>query len=158
MRPLCVSSAVRKRIAGVAPPAMGRLMQYEWPGNVRELQNVLERAIVLTSGRVIERVDVPEPGGVVRVEGKHSSPTLPLREWLNEQEKQYLVHQLEACGGKISLAARSCGVDVKTLYRKMRQHGLNKRTFRRREAEVVISATDPAVESSPPTALRPHNS
>ncbi len=150
--------AVRKRIAGVAPPAMGRLMQYEWPGNVRELQNVLERAIVLTSGRVIERVDVPEPGGVVRVEGKHSSPTLPLREWLNEQEKQYLVHQLEACGGKISLAARSCGVDVKTLYRKMRQHGLNKRTFRRREAEVVISATDPAVESSPPTALRPHNS
>jgi hypothetical protein len=59
---------------------------------------------------------------------------------LNEQEKQYLIQQLEVCGGKISLAARNCGVDVKTLYRKMRQHSLDKRFFRRQgNADVLVN-------------------
>jgi hypothetical protein len=49
---------------------------------------------------------------------------------LNEQEKQYLIQQLEVCEGKINLVARSAGIDVKTLYRKMRQHGLDKRFFK----------------------------
>ncbi|MBI3304174.1 MAG: sigma-54-dependent Fis family transcriptional regulator [Deltaproteobacteria bacterium] len=146
--------ALRKRISGLTPQAMGQLMQYSWPGNVRELQNVMERAIVLTSGRMIERVDLPETGLVVRGENKRISPTLPLREWLNEQEKQYLIQQLESCGGKISVAARSCGVDVKTLYRKMRQHGLNKRVFRRQEGEDVVSEKDPVMNGKTPAALR----
>jgi hypothetical protein len=41
--------------------------------------------------------------------------------------------QLEACGGKIGLTAKACRVDVKTLYRKMRFHGLDKEDFRREE-------------------------
>lgn len=123
--------AQKKRITSLTSQAMGQLMQYGWPGNVRELQNVLERAIVLTSGRTIERVDLPEANPTPRVvEGNQPTPTLPLKEWLHEQEKQYLIQQLEACEGKINLVARSAGIDVKTLYRKMRQHGLDKRFFK----------------------------
>jgi DNA-binding NtrC family response regulator len=150
--------ALRKRITGLSSLAIGQLMQYSWPGNVRELQNVLERAIVLTSGRTIERVDLPETSLVVRGENKRTAPTLPLREWLNEQEKQYLIQQLKACGGKISLAAQSCGVDVKTLYRKMRQHGLNKRLFRRPEADEEIVEKNPGLNSSTAASLHSEES
>jgi len=131
--------AVRKRISALSPHAMGQLLQHGWPGNVRELQNVLERAIVLTKGRIIERVDVPETGLVAAPgDNKKSALTLPLREWLNTQEKQYLIQQLESCEGKINLAARICGIDVKTLYRKMREHSLDKRDFRQRQTEAEI--------------------
>jgi transcriptional regulator with PAS, ATPase and Fis domain len=146
--------ALRKRINGLSPQAMGQLMQYNWPGNVRELQNVMERAIVLTSGRVIEHVDLPETGLVVPGETRRSAPTLPLREWLNEQEKQYLIQQLEACGGKISLVARNCGVDVKTLYRKMRQHGLDKRFFRRQGEDDVVVDREPRVNGKISSPVR----
>jgi transcriptional regulator of acetoin/glycerol metabolism len=43
----------------VSRDTAARLMQYHWPGNWRELQNVLEKAIVLTKGSVIEIVDLP---------------------------------------------------------------------------------------------------
>jgi DNA-binding NtrC family response regulator len=124
--------AIRKGITGVSQQAMGHLLQYSWLGNVRELQNVLERAIVLTTGRVIEKVDVPDAVSPSHADGKRVSSTLPLRQWLNEQEKQYLLQQLESYGGKINLTARNCGVDVKTLYRKMCLYGLDKREFQRR--------------------------
>ena len=136
--------AQKKRITSLTSQAMGQLMQYNWPGNVRELQNVLERAIVLTSGRIIEHVDLPETGIVVpQVEAKHQAAlNLSLKNWLNEQEKHYLIQQLEACEGKINLVARSAGIDVKTLYRKMRQYGLDKRLFKRSGSEDLASPSD----------------
>jgi DNA-binding NtrC family response regulator len=123
--------AVRKGITQVSRQAMDKFLQYAWLGNVRELHNVLERAIVLTTGRVIEKVDLPETRLATLDNGQGCAPaTLPLREWLAEQEKHYLLQQLEACGGKIGLTASVCGVDTKTLYRKMRSYGLDKKVFR----------------------------
>lgn len=123
--------AVQKGVTGVSRHAMDQLVQYAWPGNVRELHNLLERAMVLTAGRTIDHVDPPAiriPHGDTE---KSSAPTtLPLKQWMAEQEKRYLLHQLKACGGKIGLTASVCGVDTKTLYRKMRFHDLDKKTFR----------------------------
>ena len=123
--------AVQKGITGVSRQAMDQLLRYAWPGNVRELHNLLERAIVLTSGRTIEHIDLPAirtPKGDTE---KNIEPTtLPLKQWLAEQEKRYLLQQLKACGGKIGLTANVCGIDTKTLYRKMRFHDLDKKTFR----------------------------
>ena len=121
--------AIQKRIGKVSPRAMHGLFHYTWPGNVRELQNVLERAIVLTSGNTIEEVDLPEKETSASTSNNTAPLALPLREWLNEQEKYYLTRQLELYKGKISRTAAQCGVDTKTLYRKMRLYGLDKRTF-----------------------------
>jgi len=98
----------------------------------------LERAIELTAGRVIEKVDLPATHSVpvLPTEPQHVVLSLSLREWLNEQEKLYLLRQLEACGGKIGLTAQLCGVDVKTLYRKMRFYDLDKRTFHQKNREI----------------------
>ncbi len=128
--------AIHKRITKVSSRAMRCLFHYAWPGNVRELQNVLERALVLTSGSTIEEVDLSEMGTSVSVSSTATSFVLPLREWINEQEKYYLTRQLELCKGKISLTASQCGVDTKTLYRKMRSYGLDKRTFHHNEDEL----------------------
>ena len=123
--------ALQRGIRTVARPAMDQLMQHDWPGNVREMQNVLERAIVLTSGKIIEHVDLPHGRAAQVSNGQANvSTSLPLRQWLAEQEKFYIAQQLEACGGKIGLTASCCGVDVKTLYRKMQMYDLDKKKFR----------------------------
>ena len=49
-----------KRIDDVAPEAMWRLLAYDWPGNVRELQNVIERAVVLARGNVLDLDALPD--------------------------------------------------------------------------------------------------
>jgi len=140
--------AVSKGMTGVSHQVMGQLMQYSWPGNIRELQNVLERAIVMTNGRVIGKVDLPDMASPNQA-GKSATPTLlPLREWLNMQEKQYLRQLLEAFGGKIALAARSLGVDVKTLYRKMSLHGLNKKDFQGKAPVPLLSESKDPVRKS----------
>ena len=122
---------------------MNRLLHYPWPGNVRELQNILERALVLTTGHVIDKVDLPCAKGAFRLEGSGASDSSPLREWLSEQERQYLTRQLLLAGGKIAITAANCGVDIKTLYRKMRSYGLDKRVFQ--QAEVAQNGSHPQV-------------
>jgi DNA-binding NtrC family response regulator len=150
--------AVRKGITGVANKAMTHLMDYPWPGNVRELQNVLERAIVLTMGSVIEDVDLPQMTSPQRTAKTKSSLSLSLRQWLKEQEKQYLLQQLEACGGKIGRTARDCGVDIKTLYRKMRTHGLDKRAFQRRDQSTPLLDDKKAPDLKSRPSVRYRNS
>jgi len=119
--------ASRKRISSVSDHAMSSLMGYHWPGNIRELQNVIEKAIVLSTGRVIGKMDLPVGGAAAQVGLGSISEGLPLRQWLNAQEKHYLIQQLRSFGGRIGLTAKNCGVDVKTLYRKMRLYGLHKK-------------------------------
>jgi DNA-binding NtrC family response regulator len=55
----CHPIANQKGIVGVSRETIARLIHYQWPGNIRELQNVLEKAIVLTKGSVIENIDLP---------------------------------------------------------------------------------------------------
>ncbi|WP_240488540.1 sigma-54-dependent transcriptional regulator [Labilithrix luteola] len=53
------AARVGKRIDGIMPESVRRLERYDWPGNIRELQNVVERAVILTQGAML---DVPVPG------------------------------------------------------------------------------------------------
>ncbi|HWP58361.1 MAG TPA: sigma-54 dependent transcriptional regulator [Candidatus Acidoferrales bacterium] len=134
--------AVSKGITAVSKPVMTLLMDYAWPGNIRELQNVLERAIVLTTGKVIEAVDLPD----LAEERESKEPTYSsksLDEWLREQEKQYLAQKLEAFDGNVGLTAKSCGIGVRTLSRKMRLYGLDRRLFKKRKHIPAGPASNP---------------
>jgi DNA-binding NtrC family response regulator len=51
--------AIQKHIVGVSRETIARLVQHRWPGNIRELQNVLEKAVVLSKGPVIDSIDLP---------------------------------------------------------------------------------------------------
>ena len=128
--------AIRKNITQIATEAMHRLMGYNWPGNVRELQNVLEKTLVLCRSRLIENVELPDASLVL--EGRQNTRATievpiaeeaPLDEWVKNQERAYLIRRLQTFNGQIGPTAKSCGVDVRTINRKMRLYGLDKRDF-----------------------------
>jgi transcriptional regulator with PAS, ATPase and Fis domain len=130
--------AKQKNITKIATEAMDRLMAYHWPGNVRELQNVLEKALVLCRSRVIENVELPDAYTQPEQLWRETTPSeLPVPEevslddWLKYQEREYLVRKLRAFRGMLGPTAKACGFDVRTLYRKMRVHGLYKHDFSR---------------------------
>jgi transcriptional regulator with PAS, ATPase and Fis domain len=150
--------AVSKGITGISQHSLTRLMQYSWPGNIRELQNVLERAIVMTSRRVIEHIELPEATPLPVREERPVSLDLSLRDWLREQEKQYLARQLKVFGGRIGPTARNSGVDVKTLYRKMREYGLDKKDFQIRAAAKAPSANQSPAEWKDGPSIAPLDS
>ena len=125
--------AASKGISSVAKQVMRLLIDYPWLGNIRELQNVLERAIVLTTGRVIEAVDLPGHPDEYKQDKKRAGSDAPLSDWLKEQEKQYLAQKLAVAQGNIALTARSCGIGIRTLSRKMREYGLDKKSFKQKE-------------------------
>jgi DNA-binding NtrC family response regulator len=127
--------AVQKKITQISPAAMDRLMQHSWPGNVRELQNVLEKAVILTKSRILNPADIPlEPirSATDALDNNQISTNVSLNEWIREQEKQYLIQKLRAFRGRIDLTAKSSGVDVRTIHRKMQLYGLDKRKFDRK--------------------------
>jgi DNA-binding NtrC family response regulator len=124
--------AQEKKIKHVAPHVLDQMLAYHWPGNIRELENILERAIVKCQGEIIEDVDLPAPPQRV-LERQYSSKRdgdLSLNEWLLHSEKEYLRSLLIKHKGAISLTATEAKVDNKTLYRKMRRHGLHKESFK----------------------------
>jgi len=125
--------ALRKKITGVLPDAMEQLRRYPWPGNIRELHNVLEKALIMTKSRVLDAadLDVEVLNRSAHADGykKSVSTELSLSEWIREQEKEYLIHKLKAFRGRIDLTAKSCGVDVRTIHRKMQIYGLDKKAF-----------------------------
>ena len=126
--------AIRRNITKITTEAMDRLLSYDWPGNVRELQNVLEKALVMCRSRLIENVELPDDAQPRRKTSSIEVPIseeAPLEEWVKEQERAYLIRRLQAFRGKIGPTAKSCGVDVRTIHRKMRLYGLDKKDFSR---------------------------
>lgn len=130
--------AIQKGITGISKKSLDRLMAYSWPGNIRELQNVLDRMIVLEKSETIREIRLPQSRSHNGWEAEKDAQDTPLYQWVKEQEKQYLIRKLSLFGGRIDLTARSSCVGVRTLTRKMRAHGLDKRQFDRLTSKVVF--------------------
>jgi DNA-binding NtrC family response regulator len=117
-------------LEGIATDALAALEAYPWPGNIRELQNAIERACVLADGPTLQLRDLPEH---VRGRGRIApvaapGKTLSLREardtWLRAFTYEYLTDLLREHGGNVSQAAKTAGVDRKTLHRLLTKFGV----------------------------------
>ncbi|MGE5373318.1 MAG: sigma-54-dependent transcriptional regulator [Solirubrobacterales bacterium] len=109
----------------LADETLRLLTAYPWPGNVRELQNVLERAVILTTQSVIGPellpAEVLHPGGVTGESGL----TLPPGGMnLEALERSLIVQALERAGGNQTRAAALLGMTRYTLIYRMEKHGL----------------------------------
>ncbi|MCF8078589.1 MAG: sigma 54-interacting transcriptional regulator [Desulfobacterales bacterium] len=112
-----------KKILGLTPEAMERLLSYSWPGNVRELRNAVDYAFVLcnsggiAAGHLPPKISAREPA---------ACPPLSLSpaEAKRGAEREELVRTLEATGGNRSEAARRLGVSRVTVWKRMKKHGL----------------------------------
>jgi DNA-binding NtrC family response regulator len=115
----------------VAPTAWAALCQYGFPGNVRELSHAIEHAVVLSAGSEI-RLD-HLPGSIIagaklsgaELGGSTSGDVRPLQVAVKEFEREYLLRAIGQAGGKRLRAAEILGISRKSLWEKLRLHGIS---------------------------------
>ncbi len=140
-----------RMVTGFDEAALEALRGHDWPGNVRELENVVERAVVLARSPRIGAGDLPphvrgdggaaaggagtgralRPGSIGHGEGAivwrpEADAVRPLREALEEPERLIILQALEAHGWNRQDTADALGINRTTLYKKMRQLGLDR--------------------------------
>ena len=125
-----------KAVAGVDPPAMRILEQYNWPGNVRELRNVIERAVILGSGDFIEAKYLPP---LVNDSSDVVQPTVSLEPGttVEEAERRLILMTLEHTRDNKTRAAEILGISLKTLHNKLNR--LRGRVAGKRSDEEQVS-------------------
>lgn len=145
-----ISSKIGKNIETIHRDALDALIRYPWPGNVRELINIIERAILLSDGKIITISDLPIDtfGNDVKARADllrtnsslHDMPVVD--EWLSKSlkefrttymaqlEKAYLTGLLEKTQGRIGETARRAEIEPRSLHGKMKKYGLRKEDFK----------------------------
>ena len=100
--------------------ALKALREYQWLGNIRELRNVLESAIVMSSGDTIEMHHLPE----IITKKQYSGPIvgLPIGSSLEEGERTIIEATLRMCKNNKSRTAEVLGLQRTTLYEKIRRY------------------------------------
>ena len=102
------------------PAALDSLVAYTWPGNIRELENLVQRAVILAPDEKVDLAHLPlelrpDPGPATSA----ASP-FPADATLAQVERIWIEQMLERCRGNKTQAARRLGIDVTTLYRKLK--------------------------------------
>jgi DNA-binding NtrC family response regulator len=139
-----------KRVAGASPETLAILTGFDWPGNVRQLENAVYRAIVLSDAPFLQPHDFPAISGVkIAPEAQSAEPVRPLPSAqdliseigkdapvrildarghvrpLEEIERELIQLAIEIYAGHMSEVARRLGIGRSTLYRKVREQGLD---------------------------------
>lgn len=116
-------------IDGVAKGAMNMLTGYPWPGNVRELENVIERALVLADGPLIDVADLPPMSAGDALPDPVDQPLPPdgmnLNKMVEGIEEKLLRQALERAGGVKAEAARLLGLKSSAFYYKLEKYGID---------------------------------
>jgi DNA-binding NtrC family response regulator len=110
----------QKKVVGITEEAMAVLTQYPWPGNIRELRNVIERAVVLAGSEKIGPGELPDR--LMRLDGPRSASTL--KERLEYYEEKIIRDVLQSHDWDKERSATELGVDLATLYRKIKKLGI----------------------------------
>jgi two-component system response regulator GlrR len=133
---------MKKKIKGITPEAMRKLMLYDWPGNVRELENTLEYAVAMTRHDMLTEDSILHTKSVA-ASGRRddfgyfgNGTQAPVKSYKNakyEFEKGYLVHLLKLCGGRASEAAKLAAKSRTDFYELLRKHEIRIDEFKRGE-------------------------
>ena len=100
--------------------AMAILERYEFPGNARELANIIERAVIIASGKQLEDQDLPASvSASVQVQLHREKPRS-----LAQLEAAYIAEILAATKGNKTVCARTLGISRKNLYEKIARYKL----------------------------------
>jgi DNA-binding NtrC family response regulator len=109
-------------VPAITDAALRMLEEYDWPGNIRQLRNTVERALVLCTRDVIDTslLDLGAP----EASHEEQAQTLHLETALDRLEKETILRALEQTDGVKTRAARLLGVSGRTLWYKLRKHGV----------------------------------
>jgi DNA-binding NtrC family response regulator len=116
-----------RKVSGIAPSMLDRLMAHSWPGNARELRNTIERAVILCpDGAPLDAGHLPQgfgKDGAAATASDGSSITVRVGATVDEAERLLILRTLEATGQNKTRAAEILGVSLKTLHNKLKEYG-----------------------------------
>ncbi len=121
------SGEMNKKIKGLTPKAMQRLMLHDWPGNVRELENTIEYAVAMANHDVITE-DL-----ILPTKTETDTAVKPLREARETFEKSYLTRILELTQGNVSNAAALAGKYRADLYNLLKKYNINPSNYKKEQ-------------------------
>jgi len=113
-----------RSVRDLRPETIEALMEHDWPGNIRELENAVQRAVIVAEGDEIQPetfFDVASTSA-----DKTTSQTADFSGTIEDLERKYIEEVLRRVGGHQSNAARTLGIDRKTLYNKIMKYGLGR--------------------------------
>ena len=113
----------RTSIEGISDEVAELLKKYPWPGNVRELRNIIERAVVLTKSDWINSAVLP-PYLRSTATSDHKLVLEVGTTTMADAERELIIRTLEKTGNNKAEAARQLGVDVKTIYNKLKAYNI----------------------------------
>jgi DNA-binding NtrC family response regulator len=119
-----VKKIARGRQVKVSASEIARLMDYDWPGNVRELRNILEGAFILQKGPSLSPSEVLVTRGNFSKATPQASFTENDLKTLAEMEKNHIKHALDKLSHNYTRTAKSLGISLSTLKRKVKEYGL----------------------------------
>lgn len=108
----------------ITDSAMERLIEYNWPGNIRELRNVIEEALVISNGPIIDADDLNLPLNSANF--SLAGINLPEDISLYDLEKQSIINALIKSNGNQTKAAKILGISRKVIINKIKKYNLNK--------------------------------
>ncbi|MGZ3473508.1 MAG: sigma-54 interaction domain-containing protein [Polyangiales bacterium] len=118
-----LNARASRKIARISPGAKRILSRYDWPGNVRELRNVLEYAFAIGEGPVLVESDLPPEIATPGIEAAAPAVNAPLPQ-AGSPEAARILRALERAAGNRARAAKSLGISRITLWRRMKELGL----------------------------------
>ncbi len=116
-----------RRVSGVAPSMLDRLMAYDWPGNARELRNMIERAVVLCAdGAPLDAGHLPAAFGKSQARAAQALDPAVVQvrvgSTVDEMERLLILRTLEATGQNKTRAAEILGISLKTMHNKVKEY------------------------------------
>jgi len=124
---ICEGNDIQEK--GVSERVVGIFSRYPWPGNIRELRNTLERMILLSEGDTVTGEHIPQD--IRDATSKEAIPVPgrvgPLKKGtlsLPEIQRTAIIETLKATGNNRVRAAKSLGISVRTLYRKLKEYDI----------------------------------
>jgi Nif-specific regulatory protein len=119
-----------KKIVRISTTAINMMMAYHWPGNVRELENMVERAVLLSTDGVIHGHHLPPT--LQTAEASGTVPTGNLEATLDSVERELIIESLKTSRGNMAKAARAIGITERLMGLRVSKHGIDPRRFRMR--------------------------
>jgi DNA-binding NtrC family response regulator len=121
-----LSQIAKGRHVEIPDAEIEKLKEYEWPGNVRELRNILERALFLQKGEVLEPSRLLAKQPVAAKPAPQASSPAEVKS-LAQVEQEFIQCTLSALSGNLTQTAKALGISISTLKRKLKEYGLKAR-------------------------------
>ena len=140
---------MKRRIETVSSETMNALCQYAWPGNIRELQNVIERAVILSSGPSLKVPIAELHSRTIPASEDSSSKSMkrrPVRSILAEVDRNQIVQALQEAGGRVGGqdgAAARLGLKRTTFITRMKKLGIDRNQLSERKVDTTDTSDTP---------------